>query len=99
MASELSDRRLRASDAFTLRGFDELEPREQDLLVAQRSDPDFFGVLVPKAPSLPWKSVSKEAALLLLTLRQAHRIPRLLEGTFGGDLAPLDALIADGVIE
>jgi hypothetical protein len=97
--SDLAARRLRASAAFTLLGFDELEPAEQHRLATLREDPEFFGLLKPVNPLLPAKSVSKEAALLFLTLQRAQRIPALLASMFGTDPSPLYGLVADGVLE
>jgi hypothetical protein len=93
------NRRLRASQAFTLHGFDELNPAEQTQLASLRADRDFYGILKPKDPLLPAKSVSKEAALVFFALREAQRIPALLESIFGDDPSPLLNLIADGVLE
>jgi hypothetical protein len=97
--SDLATRRLRSSGAFTLVGFDELEPSEQESLASLRDDPDFYGILKPASALLPAKSVSKEAALLFLTLQRAQKIPTLLASIFGDDLSPLHGLLADGVLE
>jgi hypothetical protein len=99
MTSDLATRQLRASGRFVLVAFDELDPTEQQRLAALREDPDFFGLLKPVGSLLPAKSVSKEAALLILTLQHARRIPTLLASMFGEDLSPLHALVADGILE
>jgi hypothetical protein len=99
MTLDLANRRLRASGAFVLVGFDELEAAEQQRLSSLREDRDFFGLLKPVNALLPAKSVSKEAALLLLTLQRPQRIPALLASMFGEDDSPLRALVADGVLE
>jgi hypothetical protein len=101
MRSDLATSRLRASSAFMLVGFDQLEPAEQERLAALREARDFFGILKPVNPLLPAKSVSRDAALLFLTLQRAQRIPALIASIFGkdGDLTPLVGLLADGVLE
>ena len=99
MGADLFDRRFRASQAFGLVGFDTLAPTEQRLVASLRRDPDFFGLLKPVDPMLPAKSVSKEAALLFLTLQLPQRIPALLESIFGHDPRALLGLLADSVLE
>jgi len=99
LVSDLANRRLRASSSFVLLAFDELEPAVQQRLATLREDPDFFGILQPVNALLPAKSVSKEAALLFLTLHRAQRIPTLLASIFGDDPCPLLGLLADGVLE
>jgi hypothetical protein len=99
LENNLATRCLRASGAFTLVGVDELELEEQESLATLREDPDFYGILKSRSALLPAKSVSKEAALLFLTLQRARRIPLLLASIFGDDLSPLHALLADGVLE
>lgn len=95
----LASRKLRASDAFVLVAFDELDPDERRRLGALREAPDFFGLLKPVDPRLPAKSVTRDAALLLLALRRPQRIPTLLASMFGEDASALHALLADGVLE
>jgi hypothetical protein len=99
MGADLASRRLRASRAFALLGFDELDPAEQARFAALRTDPDFYGLLKPVNSPSSAKSVSKEAALLFLTLARPQRIPALLASMFGDDPSPLYGLIADGVVE
>jgi hypothetical protein len=99
MILDFTNGRLRASDTFVLLGFDELTPAEQDGLATLREDPNFYGILKPVNRLLPAKSVSKEAALLFLTLRRPQRIPALLASIFGDDPSPLFGLLADGVLE
>jgi hypothetical protein len=95
----MRDRRFRASRDFTLASFDELGPDEQGLLQSLTEDPNFYGVLRSTNPLLPAKSVSKEAALVFLTLQRPQRIPVLLSSIFGEDVRPLQGLLADGVLE
>jgi hypothetical protein len=80
-------------------GFDELSPVEQWYLTASGLDCDAYGLLRPANGLLPPKLVSKEAALLLLTLQRPQRIPLLIASIFGDDPSPLSALVADGVLE
>jgi hypothetical protein len=99
MEPDLASRRLRASRAFVLLGFDELDTDRQKQCAALQADPDLFGILEPLDSLRPAKSVSKEAALLLLTLQNARRVPALLASIFGDDPSPLYGLLADGVLE
>ncbi len=96
---DVLSRRLRASASYKLVGFDDLEQPERSALRALAEDPSFFGLLKPENGLLPSKSVSKSAALLLLSLQSPRRIPTLIESTFGEDTRPLHALIAEGVVE
>jgi hypothetical protein len=99
MSRDLASRQLRTSSAFALVGLDELQPAVREALGAAADDRQFYGILKPRDPRLPAKSVSKEAALLLLTLRRPQRVPALLASIFGPDVGPLHALLADGVLE
>jgi hypothetical protein len=98
MTSASRTRLIRASSRFTLFGFDELGPGEQEALAGLTEDPDFYGILKPASALLPSKSVSKQGALLLLALQSPQRI-RLLQSIFGDDPSLFHMLLADGVLE
>lgn len=93
--------RLRSNRRFRLAPFDQLDEREQGRLRALASEPDFYGLLAPPPDSeLPAKSVSREAALLFLTLREPACIPHLLGSIFGADVQDrVRELVLDGVFE
>jgi hypothetical protein len=92
--------RLRANPHFRLVPYD-LLPAQQPALQGLGEDPDFFGLLVPpEGSSLPAKSVSRDAALLFMALREPVCLPWLLERLFGAHVQErLRPLILDGVFE
>ena len=93
--------RLRSNPRLRLVAFDCLQGAERDAMQPLARDPEFFGVLVPPDGSaLPAKSVSREAALLFLALREPAKLPHLLDGLFGIHVDDrLRPLILDGVFE
>jgi hypothetical protein len=93
--------RLRSNPRFRLVPFDRLAPSDLDAFRSLSEDPGFFGILVPPEGSvLPVKSVSRDAALLYLSLRKPACLPHLLENLFGGDVGErVRTLILDGVFE
>src|ERR1700751_2914931 len=98
---DLSAARLRSHRQFRLVPYDGLQAHEQDALRSLCEDPEFFGVLAPTDGSaLPVKSVSREAALLFMSLREAACLPHLLKNLFGNQANErLRQLILDGVLE
>lgn len=93
--------RLRSNPRFRLLLFDQINEREQHPLKPLAAEPDFYGLLAPPPNSeLPAKSVSRDAALLFLTLREPACVPHLLTNLFGPDLQDrVRELVLDGVFE
>jgi hypothetical protein len=93
--------RLRSNARFQLLPFDKIDEREQLSVKPLTAEPDFYGLLAPPANSeLPAKSVSRDAALLFLTLREPACIPHLLRSLFGDEVQDrVRELVLDGVFE
>jgi hypothetical protein len=93
--------RLRANPRFRLLHFDQVEEPERKPLESLAAAPDFYGFLSPPSSSaLPVKSVSRDAALLFLTLREPACVPHLLGNLFGEDVQKqLRQLVLDGIFE
>lgn len=93
--------RLRSNPSFRLIPFDQLEERERRAFQSLSEEPDFYGLLAPPLASvLPVKSVSRDAALLFLSLREAACVPHLLTSLFGANAEDrLRQLVLDGIFE
>jgi hypothetical protein len=93
--------RLRSNPRFGLVPFDRLPAVERETFHGLSEDPDCFGILVPpEASSLPVKSVSRDAALLFLSLREPACLPHLLQNLLGADANErMRQLVLDGVFE
>jgi hypothetical protein len=93
--------RLRSNPHFGLVPFDRLPAAELDTFRSLSEDPTCFGILVPPEGSvLPVKSVSRDAALLFMSLREPACLPNLLEQLFGADAGErMRQLVLDGVFE
>jgi hypothetical protein len=93
--------RLRSSPLFRLLPFDGLTASERAAFRSLSEDPEFFGVLLPSEGSvLPAKSVSHDAALLFLALREPACVPHLLHTLFGIQVGErLRQLVLDSVFE
>src|ERR1700726_2825051 len=93
--------RLRSNPHFRLIPFDQLEEREQRAFQSLSAEPDFYGLLEPPSASvIPVKSMSRDAALLFLTLREPACVPHLLTSLFGPNVEDrLRQLVLDGVFE
>ncbi len=99
--ADLQVARLRANPRFRLIPYDEMNELDRGALQPLSEDAEFFGVLVPPSGSrLPVRSVSRDAALVFLTLRTAASVPHLVSTVFGTDAnRQLRQLIIDGVLE
>lgn len=64
-------------------------------------DPNFYGILVPPSTSsAPVKSLSRDAALLFLSLREPACVPHLLASLFAAKMQDrVRELVLDGVFE
>jgi hypothetical protein len=81
--------------------FDRLPKAQQERLAALRRDPDFYGVIVSRgiAPAT-MIAASRDVALLLLTLREAGRLPAYIVESHDADVElTIEKLVLDGVLE
>jgi hypothetical protein len=92
---------FRASPAFDLVLFDRLPDGERQALADLARDPDFYGVLRPRAGSRgTLKSADRDTALLFLTLREPGPLPAYAVAQLGATAARVIArFLADGVLE
>ena len=100
IAVDLRAGTFRATLRYDLVLFDRLPAAAQALLRELEAEPDFYGVLQPKEEGLSIKSVTREVALLFLTMRVAGRLPAYFYGLFAdGAEATAARLVLDGVLE
>lgn len=94
-------RTFRAGGAYELVVFDRLAPAEQVLLAELRADPDFYGVLRPRARTgRTIRAVDRDTALLWLTLQAPAPLPFFaLEGEPEIVRRRVTELVLDGVLE
>ena len=81
--------------------FDRLSPSEQAVLAALETDPEGYGVLRPRSdPRRSMKSVSKDTALLLLTLQTPAVLPSYVVNALSDrcDLV-IGNMVLDGILE
>jgi|SRR5271166_68985 len=92
---------FRSNPAYELAPFDHLSLDQQELLKELTSDPDFYGVLLPRRPgSGSIKSVCRDTALLMHTMLQAGPLPGYVERTLGERSNQAVAeLVLDGILE
>ena len=93
--------RLRSNPRLRLLSFDECNEGERRILEPLSQDSNFYGILVPPdTSSAPPKSMSRDAALLFMSLREPACIPHLLTSLFGDRIHErLEELVLDGVFE
>lgn len=98
---DLSKTRLRSNPLLRLIPFDYIEARERQTFEKLAEEANFYGLLIPPASSaLPIKSVSRDAALLFLTLREPACLPHLLTTLFDSKYQDrIRELVLDGVFE
>ncbi len=92
---------FRSNPEYQLAPFDSLPMGQQELLKDLTNDPDFYGVLLPRAPGARTiKSVGRDTALLVCTLVQPGPLPRYVQQTLGDHSNQTVAeLVLDGVLE
>lgn len=92
---------LRANPAYELVLFDRLTASEQQALEALGRDPDGYGILRARESSrLSTKSVSRDTALLWLTLQNPAPLPRYVIQSLGKRCDQVIAqMILDGIFE
>lgn len=99
--SDIAERVFRTGNAYELVVFDRLLVDEQTVLSDLRADPDVYGVLRPREGSgRTYRSIGKDTALLLLTLREPGPLPFFV---WGGDAHAaanaISDLVLDGILE
>ena len=96
----LLGRIYRANPAYELVLFDRLPADQQVQFSRLRQDPDFYGLLEPRESSgLRAKSVSRDTALLFLTLRQPGPLPAYVGEQGNREAGGVAELVLDGVLE
>lgn len=81
--------------------FDRLSDAEQQALAELANDPDCYGILRPRSdPHLTVKSVSRDTALLLLTLQKPSLLPRYALAALGDSFpSVIGKMVLDGILE
>lgn len=99
--ADLRTARLRANPAWELVLFDRLSAPEQQALEALGRDPEGYGVLRPPAESpVSLKSVTRDIALLWLTLREPGPLPNYAARLLGDDCdRTIGQMILDSMLE
>ena len=89
-----------ANPKYELVLFDRLPAEQREMLKDLLKDPNFYGVLRPLEKSgLGVKSVSRDTALLYLTLQQPGRLPAYVRATLGDRCnQEITRLVLDGVL-
>ena len=91
--------RFRAGEAYELVVFDRLGDDERTAFAELAGDPDFYGVLRPRAAAggRHYRAVDRETALLLLTLAEPAPLPFFARGD--GAAGGIAELVLDEVLE
>ncbi len=100
-APRVSSVRVRANPEYEFVRLDCLSGEEQRLLGSLSSDPECHGILRPRNDSkLTIKAVSRDTALLLLTLDRPMMLPRYAISQMEEECdSVIGAMIADGILE
>lgn len=95
----LAEIRFRSSPLIELKPFAGLGPGQREQFRDLESDPDFYGLFIPKPPlTITLKSAARQTAVLFQSLATPARIERsLLED--GESAADLVDLVLDGILE
>jgi hypothetical protein len=98
---DLTSLPLRANRAYELVLFDRLSANEQEALASLKDDPECYGILRPREDlRLGVKSVSRDTALLLLSLQETGSLPRYAARSMGDDCSRvIGEMVLDGVLE
>lgn len=99
--TDLAGRVFRIGSSYDLIVFDRLPLEEQAVLAELHADPDLYGVLKPReGTGRTYRAIGRDAALLLLTLREPGPLPFFV---WSGDAAAaaeaISDLVLDGVLE
>jgi len=91
---------FRANPLFELVVFDRLTAAEKSALAPLANDPDFYGLLRPKAVGLNLKSVNRDLALLFSTLATPGPMPEYVRTELGASYDGfVTQLVFDQVLE
>jgi hypothetical protein len=91
---------LRANPQYELVLFDRLPPAQQQMFADLRQQPNFYGLLRPVAGSgLSVKSVSRDTALLYLTLRDPGTLPHYAQPANADQVAGMVRLVLDQILQ
>src|SRR5262249_39893925 len=92
---------FRANPNYQIVLFDRLSPAQKSVLNDLRSDPDLYGILLPReGTGLSIKAVSRDTALLLFSLQQPGTLPHYVIETLGEQSnGTIAQLVLDGVLE
>lgn len=98
---EFVDAIFRTNPAYDLVLLDRLSPADRLLISSLEDTEDLYGVLRPRGASrLPLRSVSRDAALLLLTLKEPGPLPAFFRTDRGENFRTAAAkLVLDEVLE
>jgi len=97
----IKEANFRANRGYELVLFDRLSSEQRAVLNGVEADPNLYGILQPRAPSvLRVKAVCHETALLYLTLQQAGSLPAYVQAKFDERRnQEIAELVLDGVLE
>lgn len=97
----LDDAVFRTNPAYELVLFERLPAEQQDLLRGLEKDPELFGIARPRERlDLTVKSICRNTALLLFTLREPGAIPCYVRTMLGESYsAAIAELVLDGLLE
>lgn len=92
---------FRSNGAYELVVFDRLPADQQEMLSDLKTQAEFYGVLRPVGDSgMSVKSVSRETALLFLTMKEPGTLPGYAQALLAaGDGAAVSRLVLDQVLE
>jgi hypothetical protein len=102
MLRNILDATFRANPRYELVLLDHLPPAQQAALAGLRDDPDYYGILRPRADGagLSVKAICRDSALLYLTLTAPGALPSYLRTLHGAQCNQAVAeLVLDGVLE
>src|SRR5262249_58785857 len=90
----------RANPDYELVPFDRLPAGQQAVFADMQERPDFYGILKPREGSgLTIKAVSRDTALLFLTLRDAGTLPRYARPTTPEQTLSVVRLVLDQIVQ
>lgn len=96
MLTSLQDMRFRSSPLFDLKQLDDLTAEQREPFKDLESDPDFYGLFVPKPPlTINLKSVGRQTAALF----QSLATPSCLAERLLSDDEDIVELVLDGILE